>query len=137
MPGFTEPVRSTGERRGLFLHLRRITANFFQHLQALGDLFGLESRSATRRGFRALIAVGAALFFAAFGYLLFFLFLAFLLALVCHIQWWTIALIFALLHFALAGGLVLWARSQFAEPFFPATAAELRKDFESLKGDQP
>ncbi|MEO6053249.1 MAG: phage holin family protein [Chthoniobacterales bacterium] len=136
MPENTDPVRRAGGS-GLFDHLSRLIANFLQHLQALGSLAGLEGREAAQRGLRALIAVIAVLFFAAFGYILFILFLAFLLATVAGLNWLWIVLIFAVVHFALAGGFFFMFRKQFSAPLFPSTAAELRKDFELLGGGRP
>lgn len=114
-----------------------MAGNFFQHLQALGNLATLEGREAAQRGLRVVIAVAAALFFAAFGYLLFFLFLAFLLERFFHLEWIWITLIFAVFHFLLALTAALVMRRQFSAPFFASTAAELRKDIELLKKEQP
>jgi len=48
-------------------------------------------------------------------------------------SWPVVALVVALLHFIIAGVLLLVARSRITKPMFPDTRDELKKDREWLK----
>lgn len=77
--------------------------------------------------------LGAALFFAAFGYILLWIFLAFLVAAVFGIAWVWILLASTLLHLVIAFVCANHVRSHWRTPVFPATAAEIQRDIAALK----
>jgi uncharacterized membrane protein YqjE len=115
----------------------RLVGSITRHLQALLALAGLEAREAVLLYVRLAIVLGAALFFAAFGYVFTLLFLAFALDRLLHIDWMWIALGFAVLHLlaAVIGG--LYVKNTCRTPVFRAIAEEVRKDVAALRGSQP
>jgi len=114
----------------------RLLGSLTRHLQALLALAGLEAREATLLYVRLAIVLGAALFFAAFGYVFTLLFVAFALDRLLHIDWMWIALGFAILHLlaALIGG--LYVKKTCRTPVFRGIAEEIRKDVAALRGNQ-
>lgn len=114
----------------------RLLGSLTRHFQALLALAGLEAREAALLYVRLAIVLGAALFFAAFGYVFTLLFVAFALDRLLHVDWMWIALGFAVLHLlaAVIGG--LYVKNTCRTPVFRGIAEEIRKDVTSLRGTQ-
>jgi uncharacterized membrane protein YqjE len=125
-PNRPEPTGITAEALRLFGSLTR-------HLQSLATLAGMEGREAVALYVRLAIALGAALFCAAFGYIFIILSIAFAIASLFGVAWVWICLGLAVLHLlgALIGGLYL--KKNFRTPIFRATAEEIRKDTTALR----
>lgn len=118
---------------GAVPELLRFAGTFGRHIQGLLQLASIETKEAAFVGVRLVALLIASILLAVFGYVLILLFVAFLLALVFGVSWLWISLGLALLHFAgLAICAFLIVRS-LRSPFFRATAAELKRDFEALK----
>lgn len=126
--------RPASEPRGFLEELLSLVGSLGRHFEALGALAGEEAREAAALYLRLAIMLGAALFFAAFGYILLILFAAFLLATVFHAHWIWILLGFTLLHLLLAFLAALHVKNHWRTPVFPATRGEISRDFEALKG---
>lgn len=126
---------SSPEPSGISAGALRLFGSITRHLQSLIALAGLEGREALALYVRLAIVLGAALFFAAFGYIFVILSLAFAIAHFFHVAWLWISLGLAVLHLLLAliGGLYL--KKHFRTPIFRGTAEEIRKDTAALRGD--
>ena len=119
--------------QGAVPELLRFAGTFGRHIQGLVQLASLEGKEAALVGVRLLALLIASVVLAIFGYVLVLLFVAFLLATVFGVSWLWISLGLALLHFA---GLAICAFlivKSLRSPFFKATAAELKRDFDTLK----
>ena len=84
-------------------------------------------------GVRLLALLIASIVLAIFGYVLILLFIAFLLAIVFGVSWLWISLGLAVLHFVGLAICAFLAVRSLRSPFFKATAAELKRDFDALK----
>ena|SRR6476660_866081 len=119
--------------QGAVPELLRFAGTFGRHIQGLVQLASLEGKEAAMVGVRLLALLIASVVLAIFGYVLVLLFVAFLLATVFGVSWLWISLGLALLHFA---GLAICAFlivKSLRSPFFKATAAEMKRDFDTLK----
>lgn len=133
--GLADTDRNTSDFRakgavGAFL---RLAASVVAYFQALGSLATLEAREAILHGVKAAILLVVALLFAAFGYVFFILFIAFLCAGIFSISWQWIALALALIH--LGGGVVavVSLRRMVRKPLFPTLAEQIRQDAAALR----
>jgi uncharacterized membrane protein YqjE len=113
--------------------IRNLVAFFVRYLELRLALFGLECREA---GYHllvlALLLVTILICFAGFIVLL-VVFLLYLLMLILHWEWGWSALALAGLLLVMSLGSAVFFRSRIAEPFFPTTMAEFKKDREWLK----
>jgi uncharacterized membrane protein YqjE len=119
--------------QGAVPELLRFAGSFGRHVQGLVQLASIEGKEAALVGLRLLALLIASIVLAIFGYVLILLFIAFLLSFVFGVSWLWISLGLALLHFV---GLAICAFlivKSVRSPFFKATAAELRRDFDTLK----
>lgn len=116
------------------MELLSLVGSFGRHLDSLGALAGEEAREAGALYLRLAVMLGAALFFAAFGYILLLLFVAFLIATVFHVLWIWILLGFTVLHLLVAFLCASHVKNHFRTPVFAATKSELRRDLEELTG---
>ena len=114
--------------------LLSLFASFGQYFEAIGALAGEEAREAGELYLRLAVLLAAALFFAAFGYVLLLLFAAFLIATVFHVSWMWILLGFTILHFLVAVFCAVQVKCHWRTPVFPATKSEISRDLETLKG---
>jgi len=114
--------------------LLSLFGSFGRYFEALGALVGEEAREAGALYLRLAVMLAAALFFAAFGYVLLLLFAAFLIALVFHVAWIWILLGFTVLHLLGAFLCASHVRNHWRTPVFSATKGEISRDLESLKG---
>ncbi len=124
------------EPRGLVAELLSLLGSFARHIQALGALAGEESREAVALGVRLGVMLLAALFFAAFGYVLLLLAVAFFAAHILGISWLWILGAFTLLHFVLAYVCANHVRTHARTPIFATTRREISADLESLRKRQ-
>ena len=109
-----------------------------RHIEALTSLAGEEAGEAAALYLRLAVMLGAALFFAAFGYVLVFISIAFVLAMVAGIDWIWILLGFAVFHLLLAFVCANHVRVHWRTPVFPLTKSEVSRDFAALRGaDHP
>lgn len=124
--------------RGLAEELLRLTGSLGRHVSALGALAGEEAREAGALALRLAVLLFAALFFAAFGYVLAVISAAFLIAAVFGVGWIWILPGFVILHAVLAFVCANHVRTHWRTPLFSATKSEISRDLEVLsRGKQP
>jgi len=98
--------------------------------------FALTAQESKAAALQLLILVGcviAALALFVMGYVFLIVSAVAGIAHLLGTSWPVVALVVALLHFIIAGVLLLVARSRITKPMFPDTRDELRKDREWLK----
>lgn len=120
--------------RGLIDVLLSLFGSFGRYFEAIGALAGEEAREAGALYLRLAIMLAAALFFAAFGYILLLLFAAFLIATIFHVAWIWILLGFTVLHFLVAVVCATHVKTHWRTPVFSATKSEISRDLNSLSG---
>src|SRR5690242_10160032 len=127
------PSRNPAGHAGLLdnaLGLLSAIAEFFEIRFAI---VAQESKSAA---VQLLILVGcviAALALCVMGYVFLIVSVVVGIAHLLGTSWPVVALVVALLHFIIAGVLLLVARSRITKPMFPDSVDELKKDREWLK----
>ncbi len=121
------------EPRGLFGEFLSLLGSVARYFQALGALAGEESREALALGVRLLVMLLAALFFAAFGYVLLVIAVAFFAAHFLGISWLWILGGFTALHLILAYVCANHVRRHRNTPIFDATRREIAADLETLR----
>jgi uncharacterized membrane protein YqjE len=112
------------------LGLLSAIAEFFE------SRFALAAQESKAAGLQILILVAcviAALVLCVMGYVFLIVGAVIGLAHLLGTSWPVVALVVALVHFIIAGVLLLVARSRIAKPMFRDTVEELRKDREWLK----
>ena len=112
------------------LGLLSAIAEFFE------SRFALAAQESKAAGLQILILVAcviAALMLCVMGYVFLIVGAVVGLAHLLGTSWPVVALVVALVHFIIAGVLLLVARSRIAKPMFRDTVEELRKDREWLK----
>jgi uncharacterized membrane protein YqjE len=119
--------------RGLFAEILSLLGSFGRYGQALSALASAESREAIALGIRLLVMLLAALFFAAFGYILLILAVAFFAAFVLNISWLWILGGFTLLHAMLAYLCARHVRTHVRTPIFEQTRREIASDLAALR----
>lgn len=115
------------------VELLSLVGSLGRYAQAIGSLAGEESREAAALGVRLLVMLLAALFFAAFGYILLILALAFFAAFVLGISWLWILGVFTALHALLAYTCARHVKTHSRTPIFSETRREVARDLESLR----
>src|SRR4030095_9515599 len=98
--------------------------------------FALAAQESKAAALHVLVLVGcviAALALCVMGYVFLIVSAVVGLAHLAGTSWPVVELVFALLHFIIAGVLLLVARSRITKPMFRATVGELRRDREWLK----
>jgi uncharacterized membrane protein YqjE len=134
MPASTTAETRQSEAAGIFGHLSALLAAKLGYLKARLELAGIEGKEAA---IHLAIILGLAivgLVLVVFGYFLLVIALAFLIARAFGdgSAWpWVLAGA-ALIHFLIAGLLLLIARLRLGVPLFPLTLEELKKDQEWL-----
>ena len=126
---FRNPAGHAGLLNNL-LALTNALAGFFE--TRIG-LFAAESKSALLHLLLLAGAVVTALVLAVSGYVFLIVSIIFGIAYAAGVSWVWIALGAAVLHFVLAVGCGLFAKSQLTKPFFQFSVAELKRDREWLK----
>jgi uncharacterized membrane protein YqjE len=133
MSSESPPSRNPAGHSGLLdnvLGLLSATVEFFEVRFAV---LAEESKSAA---LQLLILVGcvmAALALCAMGYVFLIVSAVVGIAHLLGTSWPVVALVVALVHFIIAGVLVLIARSRITKPMFPDTVGELKRDRAWLK----
>ncbi|MCK9588055.1 MAG: phage holin family protein [Terrimicrobiaceae bacterium] len=122
------------EPRGLLDGLLSLVGSFGRYFEAIGALAGEEAREAAALYLRLAVMLAAALFFAAFGYVLLLLFAAFLIAAIFPVSWLWILLGFTILHLLVAVICATHVKTHWRTPVFPATKGEISRDLEALRG---
>lgn len=132
MPGSTTETAAQA-KVGLFGHLSALLAAKLAYLKARLELAGIEGKeAAVHLGIIVGLAV-VALVLVIFGYFFFVLFLVFLIGLAFGGNAWVwVMLGAAVVHFIIAGVLLLVAKTRLGVPLFPLTLEELKKDQEWL-----
>ena len=103
-----------------------------RYFQALTALAGEESREALALGLRLAIMLAAALFFAAFGYVLLVIAIAFFAAHFLGISWLWLLGGFTLLHLLIAFICAKHVKDHSRTPLFESTRREIARDLENL-----
>ena len=112
------------------LGLLSAIAGFFE------SRFALAAQESKAAGLQILILIGcviAASALCVMGYVFLIVSAVVGIAHLLGTSWIVVALVVALLHFIIAGVLLLVARSRITKPMFRETAEELKKDREWLK----
>lgn len=118
--------------RGLPTAALSLVGSVGRYLQAIASIAGVESREAVSLYVRLLIMLCAACFFAALGYILLLVALAFVLALVFSLPWLGILGGLALIHLLIAFVCANHVRAHIRTPVFSATRTEIAADLERL-----
>jgi len=126
MAGETMRFRNPAGHAGLLHNLVSLLNSVAGFLEARIALFGKESKT-------ALVHVLVLAFLAVFGYIFLVASAIVGLAHALHISWVKMSLMAAGMHFVLAFGFVMVARSRMNKSMFEMTGAELKKDREWLK----
>lgn len=133
MTSESPPSRNPAGHSGLLdngLALLSAVTEFFE------SRFALAARESKAAALQMLILVGCvigALALCIMGYVFLIVSAVVGLAHLLGTSWPVVALVVALVHFIVAGVLLLVARSRITKPMFRATADELKKDREWLK----
>lgn len=101
---------------------------------ALAALAGEEAREAVAIYLRLAVMLATALFFAAFGYTLLLLFIAFLAAMIFHVSWIWVLLALCIIHLIVAFICVAYVKTHWKTPVFTATRGEVARDMDALRG---
>ena len=115
------------------VELLSLVGSLGRYVQAMGALAGQESREAAALGVRLLVMLLAALFFAAFGYILLILAVAFVAAFVLGVSWLWILSGFTALHAVLAYICARHVKVHSHTPIFEETRREVARDLQSLR----
>ena len=133
MAGDTMRFRNPAGHAGLLHNLVSLLNSLAGFLESRLALVAAESKTAL---VHVLVLVGClaiAAFLAIFGYIFLVASAVFGLANALHMSWVKISLMAAALHFVLAFGCVMIARSRMNKSMFEMTGVELKKDREWLK----
>ena len=127
------PSRNPAGHSGLLDNALGLLSAVVEFFEIRFAVLTQESKSV---GLRLLIAVGCvigALVLCVMGYVFLIVSAVVGIAHLLGTSWLVVALVVALLHFIIAGALVLVARSRITKPMFQDTRDELKKDREWLK----
>jgi uncharacterized membrane protein YqjE len=133
MSSESPPSRNPAGHSGLLdnaLGLLSAIAEFFESRFALA---AQESKAAGLQILILIVCVVAALALCVMGYVFLIVSAVVGLAHLLGTSWPVVALVVALLHFIIAGVLLVVARSRITKPMFRDTVEELKKDREWLK----
>ncbi len=121
--------------RGIIDQLAGLLAMVLAYLSARLELAGIEGREAVTHYLIILVLAIGGLILLIFGYLLSVIGVVFLIAHFIGTEnaWIWVTLGAASLHFIVAGGLLIVARSRIAQPMFSASLEQLRQDQEWIK----
>jgi len=133
MSSESPPSRNPAGHSGLLDNALALISAVVEFFEARFDLVAEESKAAA---LQMLILVGcviAALALLVMGYVFLIVSAVVGLAHLLGTSWPVVALVVALVHFIIAGVLLLVARSRITKPMFRDTVDELKKDREWLK----
>ena len=133
MSSESRPSRNPAGHSGLLDNALGLLSAITEFLESRFALAAQESKAA---GLQILILIGcvvAALALCVMGYVFLIVSAVVGLAHLLGTSWPVVALVVALVHFIIAGVLLLVARSRITKPMFRDTVEELKKDREWLK----
>jgi uncharacterized membrane protein YqjE len=133
MSSESPPSRNPAGHSGLLDNALGLLSAILEFFEVRFALAAQESKSAA---LQLLILVGcviAALALCLMGYVFLIVSAVVGIAHLLGTSWPVVALVVALLHFIIAGVLLLVARSRISKPMFPDTVDELKRDREWLK----
>jgi uncharacterized membrane protein YqjE len=133
MSSETPSSRNPAGHSGLLANVLGLLSAIVEFFEIRFALAAQESKAAA---LQLLILVGcviAALALCVMGYVFLIVSAVAGIAHLLGTSWPVVALVVALLHFIIAGVLLLVARSRITKPMFPDTRDELKKDREWLK----
>jgi uncharacterized membrane protein YqjE len=133
MAGESMRFRNPAGHAGLLNNLVAISNALAGFFGSRISLFAAESKTAIVHLLLLAGSLVAALVLVGTGYIFLIVSVIFAIAHALGISWVWIALAAALLHFLLAVGCGLFAKSQISKPMFAASLAELKRDREWLK----
>jgi uncharacterized membrane protein YqjE len=133
MAGDSMRFRNPAGHAGLLNNLVAISNALAGFFGSRLSLFANESKTALVHLLLLAGSLVAALVLLGTGYIFLIVSVIFAIAHALGVSWVWIALAAALLHFLLAVGCGLFAKSQFSKPMFAASLAELKRDREWLK----
>jgi uncharacterized membrane protein YqjE len=125
--------RNTTGHSGLLDNTLALLSAVAEFLESRFALAARESKAAALQVLILVSCVIAALALGVMGYVFLVVSVVVGLAHLVGTSWPVIALIAAVLHFIIAGVLLLFAHNRITKPIFRATVDELRKDREWLK----
>jgi uncharacterized membrane protein YqjE len=133
MSSESSPSRNPAGHSGLLDNALGLLSAILEFFEIRFALAAQESKSAA---LQLLILVGcviAALALSVMGYVFLIVSVVVGIAHLLGTSWPVVALVVALVHFIIAGVLLLVARSRLTKPMFPDTIDELKRDREWLK----
>jgi uncharacterized membrane protein YqjE len=133
MSSESPPSRNPAGHSGLLDNALGLLSAIVEFFEVRFAVLAQESKSAA---LQLLILVGcviAALALCAMGYVFLIVSAVVGIAHLLGTSWPVVALVVALVHFLIAGVLLLVARRRVTKPMFPDTVEELQKDREWLK----
>jgi uncharacterized membrane protein YqjE len=133
MSSESPPSRNPAGHSGLLDNVLGLLSAIVEFFEVRFAVLAEESKSAA---LQLLILVGcviAALALCVMGYVFLIVSAVVGIAHLLGTSWPVVALVVALVHFIIAGVLVLVARSRITKPMFPDTVDELKKDRAWLK----
>ena len=133
MAGDTMRFRNPAGHAGLLNNLVSLANSLAGFFESRAGLFARESKGALVHLLLLAAALVAALVLLVSGYIFLIVSVIFGIAHATGVSWVWIALAAAGLHFVLAIGCALFAKSQLTKPMFEASVAELKRDREWLK----
>ena len=133
MAGDTMRFRNPAGHAGLLHNLVSLANSLAGFFESRIGLFARESKSALLHLLLLAGAVMAALILIISGYIFLIVSVIFGIAYAAGVSWVWIALAAAGLHFVLAIGCGLFAKSQLTKPMFESSMEELKRDREWLK----
>ena len=133
MAGDSMRFRNPAGHAGLLNNLLALTNALAGFFESRIGLFARESKSALLHLLLLAAAIITAIVLIVSGYVFLIVSVIFGIAYAAGISWVWIALAAAVLHFVLAAGCGLFAKTQITKPMFAASVAELKRDREWLK----
>jgi len=133
MSSESPPSRNPAGHSGLLDNALALISAFAEFFEIRFTLIAQESKSAVLQIAILVGCVIGALALCVMGYVFLIISAVMGLAHLLGISWPWVVLIVALLHFIIAGALLLVGRSRITKPMFPDTRDELKKDREWLK----
>ncbi len=127
------PFRNPAGHRGLRQNLKSLVASLTQFVESRVKLAASESKSAIRHLVTVLFCAVGALVLSLLGFVYLIVFAIVGIAQLLDVSWIWVALVVALLHFAIAVLLVIMARGNLKHPLFRDTASVLKEDTTWLK----
>lgn len=133
MAGDAMRFRNPAGHAGLLTNLVSLANSLAVFFETRLHLFAAESKGAFLHLILLAAAVVGALVLLISGYVFLIVSAIFWIAQTAGVSWMTVTFCAALLHFLLALGCGLFARSQLMKPMFEASVTELKRDREWLK----